>query len=81
VDGKGHLFVASNSGGLLFADYDVSGLIGVGFNTEPFLSGSLDDIAPLSSLGSQRVPEPTSLAIFGSALFGFGLFRHQRARP
>jgi hypothetical protein len=70
-DGKGHLFVASNTGNLLFADYDASGLIGTSsFASLQFLNNNLDDIAPLSAAGSNPVPEPASLLLLGSGLVG-----------
>ena len=82
-DGKGHLFVASNSGLLEFVDYDTTGLIGSAgnFTAEPFLKGSLDDIAPLSGAGSTATPEPSSLMLLGSGLMGLlGMSRRRLAR-
>jgi hypothetical protein len=79
VDGKGHLFVASNTGNLLFIDYDGTGLIGAGgnFSSVQFLANSLDDIAPLSGAGS-RVPEPSSLLLLGGGLAVLALARYRR---
>ena len=69
-DGKGLLFVASNSGFLEFADYTATGNIGSAtFITEPFLANTLDDIAPLSGQGSQT-PEPGTLLLFGTSFAG-----------
>jgi len=38
VDGKGHLFVASNNGNIVGIDYDSTGLIGTGTLAEKFLA-------------------------------------------
>jgi hypothetical protein len=82
-DGKGHLFVASNSGLLEFDDYDATGLIGAAsnFKAEPFLAGSLDDIAPLSGSGGPTVPEPSSVLSLGIAIVGlyFGCRRLKKS--
>ena len=75
VDGKGHLFVASNSGFLEFVDYDATGKIGAAgnFTAEPFLEGSLDDIAPLSGSGAPPpVPEPSTWVMLTTGLLGLG---------
>jgi hypothetical protein len=65
VDGKGHLFVASNAGPLLFMDYSSDGVISLShYSATPFLANYLDDIAPLAGLGSQPVPLPGVLAAF-----------------
>jgi hypothetical protein len=85
ADGKGHLFVASNNGNLLFIDYDATGLIGAGsnFTNTQFLAGALDDIAPLSGLGGgtgPSVPGPSSLLLLGGGLATAALVRYRRAR-
>jgi hypothetical protein len=54
TDGRGHVFVASNSGHLLFVDYSVTGLVGdpANFRAMQFLDCCLDDLAPLAGLGA-----------------------------
>ena len=69
-NGKGLLFVASNSGSLEFADYAATGNIQTAtFVSEPFLAGSLDDIAPLSGQGAPT-PEPGTLLLLGTSVAG-----------
>lgn len=77
-DGKGHLFVASNTGDLEFIDYAATGNIGSAtFSTHEFLANSLDDIAPLSGPGA---PEPGSLILFGTSILGAGTVLRRRLR-
>ena len=54
VDGKGHVYVADNNGHLAFVDYSKSKLVGdpSNFSAAPFLASTLDDVAPLTGLGS-----------------------------
>jgi len=87
VDGKGHLFVTDNGnfagnlpagipGQLFFLDYSQSKLVNSvsNFSAITTMPLGLDDIAPLSGLGS--IPEPASLAFlcFGA----FALLRCRR---
>ncbi len=69
VDGQGHVFAANNDGNLTFMD--ISGSLNVAapnfLNTQA-LAANLDDIAPLSGLGS-TVPLP-SAAMGGLVLMG-----------
>ncbi|HZN37202.1 MAG TPA: hypothetical protein VFD82_00275 [Planctomycetota bacterium] len=52
-DGDGHLYIASNTGHMLFLDITVSQLIGTpDFADTPFLEAGLDDLAPECGLGS-----------------------------
>ncbi len=85
VDGLGHLFVASNTGHLLFIDYGVTGLIGdlSNFGAIPFLIGNLDDVAPLVGEGSTvptPAPEPVTGLLLGSGLAALGLVVWRRRR-
>jgi hypothetical protein len=80
VDGHGHLFVASNNGDLLAIDYDSTGLIGTGTSAEKFLAGSLDDIAPLSGIGSITTPLPAALPLFATGVGALGLLGWRRKR-
>jgi len=54
VDGHGYVFVASNSGQLVFVDYSGSKKIGASSNkvAVQFLASALDDVAPLSGAGA-----------------------------
>jgi uncharacterized membrane protein len=58
ADGQGHLFVGANDGHLLFVDYSATGLVGDprDFVAMPNFAAHLDDVAPLSSLGSPGTP-------------------------
>ncbi|MFN2467879.1 MAG: hypothetical protein ABR521_07095 [Gaiellaceae bacterium] len=60
ADGQGHVFVADNGGNLVFVDYSRTHLIGDKRNVviKQFLDSSLDDVAPLSGLGSAGPPDP-----------------------
>jgi hypothetical protein len=69
VDGKGHIFIASNSGDFMFMDYTASGSItdASTFKSLQFLAGSLDDVAPLVGLGSNptsTTPKPSTIVVW-----------------
>ena len=87
IDGKGHLFGASNDGDMLFIDYSgtgkVGGTDGLGagnFSDLRFFKDSLDDLAPLTGKGSRPpvVPEPTSMLLFGLGGIGTGLVNRRK---
>jgi len=83
TDGHGHLFVASNNGGLEFVDYDKSGLIGAAgnFAAEPFLAKNLDDIAPVAGTETTHVPESSGVLLLGTAFLGLaGTLKKARGR-
>jgi hypothetical protein len=82
VDGKGHIFVASNSGDFLFLDISGSKLVGSpNFQSVQFLASDLDDVAPLSGGGSHvAVPEPSSLALLGMAVGSMCVYGWRRRR-
>src|SRR5689334_19914759 len=54
VDGHGYVFVASNSGQIVFIDYSGTKKIGAPGNRRSvqFVASSLDDVAPLSGAGA-----------------------------
>ena len=56
VDGKGHIFGATNNGLMIFIDYSVSGKVGdiSNFVSSQFLANSLDDVAPLVGPGAPK---------------------------
>jgi hypothetical protein len=82
VDGKGHALVAG-SGGITLIDYRKSGDI-----THPdFITfaggfGGIDDVAPLSGVGSQTTPEPSTMALLaaGGMSLAAGAWRRRRQR-
>jgi hypothetical protein len=80
VDGKGHLFAADADGGLIFVDYAASKLVGTPtFSSETSGFPNIDDLAPLSGLGS--VPEPATLTMAAtSAVIGLGYWWSRRRR-
>ncbi|MBW8888198.1 MAG: hypothetical protein JF616_10625 [Fibrobacteres bacterium] len=75
VDGKGHLFVADGNGTMLFVDYLASKKIGdtTNYVAQPFVAANMDDVAPLSGLGSNPNPnpnpQPDSLIAVAKALY------------
>jgi hypothetical protein len=80
-DGQGHALIAGH-GSITFVDYRLSHDI-----THPDFAISvggfdgIDDLAPLSGLGSQNtVPEPSSLAVTSILLCGFTAASFRRRR-
>jgi hypothetical protein len=82
VDGKGHLFVASNNGNFFFMDYSGTGSIATAGNYQAssFLANYLDDVAPLSGAGSAPPVVPLPSAAWGgiALLAGLGLVQLRR---
>ena len=76
----GHLFVASNSGDIIFVDYSNGSnhVNSPAFTNVQFLATNLDDIVPRSGSGSGfATPEPGSLLLVGAALVAVGLRRRR----
>ena len=60
TDGRGHLFVAHNTGRVVFIDYASTGRVGDEDNVVAvaFLDSNLDDVAPMSGPGAKPDPPP-----------------------
>lgn len=65
ADGKGHILIADNGGHLLFMDYSVKRVVGdpTNFVAMPYLDSCLDDVAPLSGVGSADELPPVSTLV------------------
>jgi len=72
VDGKGHLFAASNTGQLLFVDYSITHHIDDPRDVvaKAFVDPNLDDLAPLTGPGAKPTPRNnvTLLAVVGGVI-------------
>ena len=70
ADGKGHVYVASNTGSVLFVDYSSTGLIADprNFKSYVFLDSNLDDVAPLSGPGAPPNHAPILAPISNQAM-------------
>jgi hypothetical protein len=82
VDGQGHMFVASNTGHLLFMDYASSSSIlsgGGNFAAAPFLDSNLDDVAPLIGAGgTSNVPDGgASMTLLGLGILGLAALKRK----
>ncbi|GEM_PF-1268988 len=78
TDGKGHMFIADGeTGEVLFMDYSATKKIGdkSNFTAHPFVANKIDDVAPLSGLGSNPIipdpiiPIPANLLAVQKALY------------
>lgn len=82
VDGKGHLFVASNDSDLFFLDYSATSDISDVSNFSTTKSGfklTLDDVAPLTRPSSEQpVPEPMTGLLFGFGGLAFGFVNRRK---
>jgi len=65
VDGKGHLFAASNTGQLLFVDYSITGHIDDSRDVvaQVPVDPNLDDLAPLTGPGPSEVHNNVSVLV------------------
>jgi hypothetical protein len=82
VDGFGHAYIAG-SNGITFLDYSTSHDI---TNPDRIIFtggfGSIDDLAPLTGLGSNggAVPEPSSMVLLVTGGLGYAAFRIRRRK-
>jgi len=81
VDGAGHIFAANNNGNLTFIDYTTTkNIVTRDFISTQFLAANLDDVAPLSGLGSSGVPEPSTMALLGAGGLSWVVYRLRRRK-
>lgn len=82
VDGQGHALIAGDSS-ITFIDYSASGDITSALNPTFVVGGfnGIDDVAPLTGLGSNSTPEPASLLLALSGLLAVVGVRARRKSP
>ncbi|HUB83961.1 MAG TPA: PEP-CTERM sorting domain-containing protein [Bryobacteraceae bacterium] len=80
ADGNGNIFAASQGGNWGIDEYNIATGVTIQLTTVPYI----DDIAPITGLGSPQrstpssVPEPSAITLLGAALLVIGSLRRRR---